>query len=419
MVLGAAVTLAAAAFAMVPAAATQPVPPGWRARPGMLFAGSNELQSVFCTSRASCWAVGLHAAKTGALVNRIVHWNGQKWSKVPAPSPAGTGRGDFSTLSAVRCTSAANCWAVGQDANRGQALRWNGTKWSLVPTPEPGGSGPFGFTALRDVACPSANSCWAAGLYGHNGANFETSFDLVLHWNGKKWFKVATPNPAGTKANDLNDLYGIRCASLHDCWAAGSEGMVGVTDATSVLLNNVLHWNGKKWSTQTVPSPGGSTMGSYNAIYSLSCTAASNCWGVGEYGLAGTSGYSLNQALHWNGRKWSHITTPNPDGTATASSNILSSVTCTAKDNCWAVGTVGDSSSGDSLIGEALHWNGAKWTRIATPNPAGTTNQARNYLSSVRCITGKDCWIVGSFLVSGDPYVNLFLHWNGVKWSAR
>jgi hypothetical protein len=33
-------------------------------------------------------------------------------------------------LSAVSCTSSANCWAVGSDGNGNQALRWNGHNWS-------------------------------------------------------------------------------------------------------------------------------------------------------------------------------------------------------------------------------------------------------------------------------------------------
>lgn len=430
--LGAAVTLASVALAMAPVSAAQPAQPAqsghraqpmapgrWPARPGSLFVGSNQLQSVFCTSRVSCWAVGLHAAKTGALVNEVVHWNGKKWSRVSAPSPAGTQGGDYSTLSAVRCTSAANCWAVGQDANRAQALHWNGRKWSVVVVPEPGGTSPSGFTELRDVVCPSVNSCWAAGLYGQDGLGFQTTFDLVLHWNGKKWLKVKASNPAGTKPNDVNDLFAIRCVSPHDCWAAGSQGVLGMTDATSVLVNNVLHWNGRKWSTQAVPSPGGSTMGSSSVISSLSCTSASDCWGVGAYGPEGSSGYSLNQALHWNGRKWSHITTPNPAGTAAGATNTLNAIYCSAKSNCWAVGSFFDATSGGPVTGQALHWNGSKWTLTATPNPAGTTNGARNVLNSVRCITAKDCWIVGFSQESGTPDVNLFLHWNSVKWSAR
>jgi hypothetical protein len=422
MVLIAAVTLASAVFVMAPAGATpsgQPVPQGWTVRPGMLLAGSNLLQSVFCTSRANCWAVGLHAAKTGALINQIVRWNGKRWTRVPAPNPAGTGHGDFNTLSAVRCTSAANCWAVGADANRGQALHWNGTRWRLVPTPQPGGTSPTGFTGLRDVVCPSPDSCWAAGLYGHDAAGSQTFLDLVLHWNGKKWFKVTTPNPAGTHPNDVNELASVRCASPDNCWAAGSEGVNGMTVATSVLLNDVLHWNGRKWSTQTVPDPAGSTMGSYNTLHGLACSSASNCWAVGEYRPASAPSTDLNQSLHWNGRKWSRVTTPDPDGMATGATNTLIAVNCTAKNNCWAVGYFGNNSTEPSQKGQALHWSGSKWTLTATPNPAGTTNQATNSLESVRCNIAADCWIVGESAVNGDPYVNLFLHWNGVKWTAR
>lgn len=422
MVPAAAMILASAAAALAPARAAPPTGPAGLARPGTLRAGSTQLESVFCTSRANCWAVGLHTAGTGALVNEIVHWNGQKWSKVRVPSPVGTSSGDVNTLSAVRCTSAANCWAVGQADNtsgeRADALHWNGTKWAVVPTPEPGGTGPFGFTLLRDVTCTSARSCWAVGWYGHEEIDSLTVFNLALHWNGRKWFKVATPSPAGTKANDLNDLNAVRCTSPSDCWAAGTDGVVGETSATGLFLNDVLHWNGKKWSTQAVPNPGGTTMGSSSAISGLSCTSVSNCWAVGAYGQESLPGYSLNEALHWNGRKWFRITTPNPDGTATGATNVLNSVNCIAKTNCWAVGKLGDYSSGGAQTGQALHWNGTKWTLTATPDPAGTTSGAINALNSVRCVSAKNCWIVGYYTANSDPDIRLFLHWNGVKWSA-
>jgi hypothetical protein len=410
IVVAAVVPLACAAFAIGSAVAAQP---------GTLFPGSSQLQGVFCTSNVNCWAVGFYAAETGALVNEITHWNGKKWSKAPVPSPAGTKSGDFNELGAVRCPSAANCWAVGfyfnSASSTGEALHWNGEKWKLIPTPAAGGTGRSDFTDLDDVACTSSTSCWAAGQYGHNGIDSETTFNLALHWNGKKWFKVTTPNPAGTKANDVNYLRAVRCASPEDCWAAGSEG---TTSTDGVQLNEVLHWNGEKWSTATVPSPGGSSTGSYNAIRSLSCTSPGNCWAVGEYGLDTGSSYYLNEALHWNGHKWFYLPTPDPDGTAAGATNDLNSVNCGAASDCWAVGIVGDNSSGGSQTGEALHWQGTKWKLTATPNPAGTTDEARNSLNSVRCVSAKDCWIVGYSQVNGDPDVSLFLHWNSTKWSV-
>jgi hypothetical protein len=120
-------------------------------------------------------------------------------------------------------------------------------------------------------------------------------------------------------------------------------------------------------------------------------------------------------------------------GTLFPGSSEPQSVFCTSGANCWAVGLyaaktgalvneitrhLGDNSLGGSQIGEALHWKGTKWTLAATPNPAGTTNEARNVLNSVRCLSAKDCWIVGFSQANDDPDASLFLHWNSTKWSV-
>jgi hypothetical protein len=49
----------------------------------------------------------------------------------------------------------------------------------------------------------------------------------------------------------------------------------------------------------------------------------------------------LNQAPHWNGRKWSRSKVPNPDGTMTGATQNLTSISC------------------HDMI---LHWNGTKWS---------------------------------------------------------
>src|SRR5712691_9038112 len=177
----------------------------------------------------------------------------------------------------------------------------------------------------------------------------------------------------------------------------------------------MLHWNGTKWSTQAVPSPAGSATGAFNAINRLSCTSASSCWAVGTYGTKGLSDTTfLNQALRWNGHKWSKVTTPNPDGTASGDNNVFNGVTCSAANNCWAVGTRGDSVE----IGEALHWTGTKWSLVKTPTPGGTANGDQTDLNDVRCVSQKDCWAVGFSRKNSDPDRKLTLHWNSVKWSA-
>src|SRR4029079_6944013 len=75
------------------------------------------------------------------------------WSVSPTRNVAGAD----TYLSAVDCSSAHSCMAVGYAISQGSggepprllavAERWNGTSWQMVPTPEP----------------PSANGTWPSG----------------------------------------------------------------------------------------------------------------------------------------------------------------------------------------------------------------------------------------------------------------
>ncbi len=69
----------------------------------------------------------------------------------------------------------------------------------------------------------------------------------ALRWDGKKWSNVKTPNPGGAAQNDGNSLNGVACTSASNCWAAGDVVTSGVFN------DELLHWNGKKWSVGTIP----------------------------------------------------------------------------------------------------------------------------------------------------------------------
>ena len=138
--------------------------------------GIGELRGVYCTSAGNCWAVG-DALVHNADLNQMLHWNGKKWSKEAVPSPGGTKIDDFSELFAVRCTSPGSCLAVGEYDHSGvlfnQVLDWNGKKWlAEAAVPQPGGKASGDFSELNDVACTSANSLLgrrAVRQSGHHG----------------------------------------------------------------------------------------------------------------------------------------------------------------------------------------------------------------------------------------------------------
>ena len=122
---------------------------------------------------------------------------------------------------------------------------------------------------------------------------------------------------------------------------------------------------------------------------------------------------ALDQLLRFNGRNWSKVKAPNPDGTATGKFNLLDGVTCSSKINCWAVGQFGGAPSGSRRsLNSALRWNGKKWQKAGTPDP-GT---ADDNLLGVKCTSASRCFAVGQAFTAGIPAFDELLQWNGSKW---
>ena len=414
--------LAAASAASAAAAVVVDSPGVFQAAEPFVTADSLVLNGVYCTSASNCWAVG-NKRVGNATLNQILHWTGSgRWHQVTAPEPGGKAAGDNNNLNAVRCASAAHCWAVGDfqpagSARLDQVLRWNGKKWSVASAPAPGGTASGDFNELNDVSCTSAASCWSVGYYGLDltGTTDESvvAFTQALHWNGRRWSLVSTPNPGGHSKNHVNAINAVRCSGAGDCWAAGSYG----SGASLIRRNLMLRWNGARWATVSVPDPGGTATSSINQLRGLTCTARANCWAAGSFGrqLAGGHQKLRNQLLHWTGKKWVKATPPNPDGTGSQARNDFFAVTCTAASNCWAVGFTGGHNSRPGL-NETVRWNGRKWSAIHAPEPGGTNGDVANILTSIRCTRTASCWAVGAVEMSTGA-ADQILRWNGTKWS--
>jgi hypothetical protein len=392
--------------------ATGPFP--GRALPAAATASSgySVLYGVFCASARDCWAVGQRSS--GAqLANLVLHWNGKSWGQSAVPNPS---KADDELFS-VRCLNAKDCWTVGTylkgNAWLAEALHWTGKKWISTKVPAYGGTAKNDATDLFDSTCTASDNCWAVGSFGLGLAPPEKVLNLSLHWNGKTWSKVPTPNPGGIKLTDENFLDTVRCVSASDCNAAGAYG--SIYSAKDIQLNEVLHWNGKHWSWIHVPNPAGTGDDTENELETLACGAKTSCWGVGLAGKDEPTQTYANEILHWNGTKWADVKIPNPGGTKTGNINYLYGATCDGSANCWAVGEYRNSHNAD--VNQALHWNGRHWSYVATPNPAGSESLDNNELYQVRCTSSTNCWAVGA----KEPYLGTqtdeILHWNGKRWS--
>ena len=354
------------------------------ATPNAIDGSHNFLQGLDCVAPDDCWAVGYDTS--GSQHTLAMHWDGTAWALAPSPNPEG---GTIVILSGVGCAASTDCWAVGYFfdglAYRALSLRWDGAAWSLVTQPQ---SSATGSDLLYDVTCPAPDECWAVGAtrpgaLGGVGPNQL----LVRRWDGASWSTVPVSGPLPGQASQLA---AVDCASANDCWAVGSQAAPGAGRTLT------MRWDGQAWSI--VPSPN-SAPNQTNALNSVTCVTAYDCWAVGIY--TGQQNQAL--AMRWDGASWSLVPIPSsgPD-----LANVLAGVSCTSHDDCWAVGYQRE---GTWLVTLIERWDGEEWRIVPSPNSAfGQTN----VLWPVDCVEA-DCWAAGYYYGTGSIARTQALHHRG------
>ena len=348
----------------------------------------NTLRGVACVSASDCWAVGSSInADTGSDETLVQRWNGVAWEIVSSPNSL---LGSGSRLRGVTCSSASDCWAVG-DFNVGNSVtqtlieRWDGAAWSIVDSPDTSLTEANRFTA---VACVSTSDCSAVGTFD-SGGSVRT---LIARWNGSTWSRVSSPNPAAAQNSYLAS---VSCTSGGECSAVGYQHTGGRVQTLAE------RWNGTAWNLAAAANARSSQN---NSLLGVTCSAANDCWAVGSY-FNGVAQQTLIQ--RWDGDRWEILPSPTTDP---ARANILYDVICNARDDCWAVGYHAGDAAFQTLI---LHWDGSAWTIAPSPSTAPTEN---NFLHDITCSSETDCWAVG-FYDSGSAYQTLAVHWNGETWA--
>ncbi len=275
--------------------------------------------------------------------------------------------------------------------------------WNIINTPATGSS-----TLLMGDTCANAWDCWAVGGAFPSLGNNAQPHAVVERWNGSAWSVGPNVEPANTGASLL---WGVTCVTGSDCWAVGAEQPNGAQQP----LTMAEHWNGSAWSVVPTPDVSG-------YLLSVTCTASADCWAVGT-GLDGKQNPLDGIIYHWNGSQWSQ-TTPQASGQPF---DNFSSVTCTSPSDCWTVGFAGPNPIQYGFLpgdvpnvadSTALveHWNGTRWSVVATPGTPGPLGQL---LSAVTCTGPSDCWAAGSTMdASGNPTNTLMDRWDGTSWTT-
>jgi hypothetical protein len=150
-------------------------------------------------------------------------------------------------------------------------------------------------------------------------------------------------------------------------------------------------WNGRSWTVENVPSPGGPSTDT--TLQAVSCRSTTDCIAVG---IAGGPFAFQTLAEQWNGTAWTIMRMPKLGGAKAASG--LGSVSCPGATRCTAVGDTTIKTK-TSLLAES--WNGIRWTVQATVEPSVAQSSA---FGGVSCLAKQGCIAFGSYSThSGKP----------------
>ena len=208
------------------------------------------------------------------------------------------------------------------------------------------------------------------------------------------WRVTDTPD-----VDPLNSpLSAIDARTATDVWAVGYRSLGAQS----------MHWNGSAWTAVPMPvPPGAGAMGAFD----VEAIAPDDVWAVGWW--SGPDGGDHAFVQHWNGAAWSLVPLPDLEGVY----GQLLGVDAAAPDDVWAAGLVRGSAPGGRPQPLAMHFDGASWQRVPTPDLPGV----QAVFDDVRAIAPDDVWAVGSRQPRlarpvGDR--TLIEHWDGTSWTV-
>jgi hypothetical protein len=269
---------------------------------------------------------------------------------------------------------------------------YNGTSWTITPSPNQTGAGGALNNQLNGVACTAINNCWATGRYVDG-----TNHTLALHWDGASWTIVSTPNLVAGSV-----LLGVQCLSAIQCYALG----YGRTSPTNPQQAIIEAYDGTNWTIAVWTNTLSNNNTAANELLSLSCVDSSHCWAVGWQTLRGVR---LTAIVTYNGTNWSVV--PSPPNQTGATENDLSSISCTSSTSCLVVGYY--KSAGRIYQTLSEYYDGTSWTIIPSVNQNTTHN---NQLIQVSCPSATLCWATLVYS-DGTTTQSLLEQYSGTSWS--
>ncbi|HEY7993738.1 MAG TPA: hypothetical protein VID24_05995 [Candidatus Eremiobacteraceae bacterium] len=206
---------------------------------------------------------------------------------------------------------------------------------------------------------------------------------------------AANFSSAPNTTSDGNELLGVWATSRSDAWAVGYHLQVRTDDSWPLTE----HFDGTGWSIVISPQPDFSQLSSVREI------TPTDVWAVGS--VLSQSGIAQTLAMHWDGTSWTIV--PSPD--VGSQSNQLNALAANSTSDVWAFGSYFDTTA-NAYLTLALHWDGASWSVVSSPDVTGANDQFLGGGS----LGSSDVWAVGDSQGSSSPTA-LAERWNGSAWN--
>jgi len=256
----------------------------------------SSLTTIWAFSAGDVWAVG----------DRVLHYDGQRWSEVAGPV-SGT-----ITLTALWGLAPDDLWAT----SGSQIFRWRGQStgwvelvhgipnpptfnavWALAADDYAAGGGDVNWEIVRSKGGAITRAYTYGVTTGIWGAGSDDVWAVAgsggfWHFAGSGWSKVA---PDSTGGDSPGSVWGF---AADDVWAAGD-------------MSTLEHWDGAAW-TGTVLEPN---------LVAVWGAASSDVWAVGDEGAI----------WHFDGKSWSARGSAGPG-------IFFTGISGSGPDSVWAVG---------------------------------------------------------------------------------
>ena len=221
--------------------------------------------------------------EVGSLrVNRVMKWDGRKWSAL--------GEGVNGTVWAI-ATSGADVYIAGEFTTAGgvaanRIAKWDGRRWSPLSK---------GINDCKDATCsPAVYALAVSGIDLYVGGRFSTAGSTrangIAKWSNNGWTSLGDGMQTGIYDGVVRAL-AIRNRSVY---AGGRFKTAG-----STIVNNIAQWDGANWRALDSGIGGGTEQ-----VFALG-VRGSELYAGGDFSVAGD--IAVSNAAVWNGREWSGL----------------------------------------------------------------------------------------------------------------